>query len=79
VLYDPTEAAEALASEFDDVEVADSAADALDGASGALVMTDWPEFGELNEEFDAMADPVVVDGRRIIERREGLTYDGLTW
>jgi len=26
-----------------------------------------------------MADPVVVDGRRIIERREGITYEGLTW
>jgi UDPglucose 6-dehydrogenase len=79
VLYDPTEAAETLASEFDGVEVADSAADALDGAGGALVMTDWPEFSELDEEFDAMADPVVVDGRRIIGRREGLTYEGLTW
>jgi len=26
-----------------------------------------------------MADPVVVDGRRIISRRQGLTYEGLTW
>jgi len=26
-----------------------------------------------------MADPVVVDGRRIIERRGGITYEGLTW
>ena len=31
------------------------------------------------EAFDAMADPVVVDGRRIIERRDGITYEGLTW
>ena len=79
VLYDPTEAAETLAGEFDGVEVADSAAEALDGASGTLVMTDWSEFSELDEEFDAMADPVVVDGRRIIARRERLTYEGLTW
>jgi UDPglucose 6-dehydrogenase len=79
VLYDPTEAAEALASEFDGVEVADSAAEALDSASGALVMTDWPEFSELDEAFDAMDEPVVVDGRRIIVRREGLRYEGLTW
>jgi UDPglucose 6-dehydrogenase len=33
----------------------------------------------LDDEFDAMATPVVVDGRRIIERREGITYEGLTW
>jgi len=26
-----------------------------------------------------MAEPVVVDGRRIVERRDGLTYEGLTW
>jgi len=26
-----------------------------------------------------MADPVVVDGRRIVESREGITYEGLTW
>jgi len=26
-----------------------------------------------------MADPVVIDGRRIIRRREGITYEGLTW
>jgi UDPglucose 6-dehydrogenase len=26
-----------------------------------------------------MADPVVVDGRHVIERREGITYEGLTW
>ncbi|MGM0398476.1 MAG: UDP binding domain-containing protein, partial [Halobacteriota archaeon] len=57
----------------------DTAAAALDGADGALVVTDWPEFADLDEEFDAMATPVVVDGRRIIERREGLVYQGLTW
>jgi UDPglucose 6-dehydrogenase len=42
-------------------------------------VTDWPEFADLDSEFDAMADPVVVDGRRIISRREGITYEGLTW
>jgi len=26
-----------------------------------------------------MADPVVVDGRQIIDRRDGITYEGLTW
>ncbi|MFC6724832.1 UDP-glucose/GDP-mannose dehydrogenase family protein, partial [Halobium palmae] len=49
------------------------------GATGAVVVTDWPEFLDLDDEFDAMATPVVVDGRRIVERREGLVYEGLTW
>ena len=28
----------------------------------------------LDDAFDAMATPVVVDGRRVIQRREGITY-----
>jgi len=68
-----------MAAEFPDVEYAASAAAALEGAHGACVVTDWPEFADLDAEFDAMVDPVVVDGRRIVERREEITYEGLTW
>ena len=78
VAYDPV-AAERMGERFPDIEYAASAAAALDGASGAVVVTDWEEFGALNAEFDAMANPVVIDGRRVIERREGITYEGLTW
>ncbi|WP_435063662.1 UDP-glucose 6-dehydrogenase AglM [Halobaculum sp. EA56] len=78
VAYDPV-ATENMRERFPDLEYADSAADALDGADGAAVVTDWDEFAALDSEFDAMADPVVVDGRRVIERREGITYEGLTW
>jgi UDPglucose 6-dehydrogenase len=42
-------------------------------------VTDWKEISELDAEFDAMATPVVVDGRRAIDRRDGLVYEGLTW
>ena len=78
VAYDPL-ATDAMAAEYPDVEYAADAAAALEGAHGALVVTDWDEFAALDEAFDAMADPVVVDGRRVIARREGLTYEGLTW
>jgi UDPglucose 6-dehydrogenase len=64
---------------FPKIKYAASAADALAGAHGALVVTDWDEFGALGSEFDTMATPVVVDGRHVIERREGITYEGLTW
>lgn len=46
---------------------------------GAAVATDWDEFAALDDEFDAMAEAVVVGGRQIIERREGNCYEGLTW
>lgn len=62
-----------------DVTYADTPADALEGAHGCVVLTDWPEYGDLDAEFDAMATPVVVDGRRVVSRREGIVYEGLTW
>jgi UDPglucose 6-dehydrogenase len=78
VAYDPV-ASEEMRERFPDIEYADSAAGALDGAHGAVVVTDWDEFATLDSEFDAMATPVVVDGRRIVSPREGITYEGLTW
>jgi UDPglucose 6-dehydrogenase len=78
VAHDPV-ATPAMRERFPDLTYADSAADALVDAHGAVVVTDWDEFAALDEEFDAMAEPVVVDGRRIIQRRDGITYEGLTW
>ena len=78
VAYDPV-ATEEMREHFPDIAYADSAADALEGAHGAVVVTDWDEFAALDSEFDAMDEPVVVDGRRVVERRDGITYEGLTW
>jgi len=76
--YDPV-ATEEMRERFPDIEYAGSAGEALDGAVAAMFTTDWDEFTALDEEFDRMADPVVVDGRRIVTRREGLVYEGITW
>ncbi|WP_224333835.1 UDP-glucose 6-dehydrogenase AglM [Haloprofundus halobius] len=78
VAYDPV-AAENMRAHLPDIEYADSAATALDGADAAVVVTDWDEFAALDDEFEAMCSPVVVDGRRIVTRREGIEYEGLTW
>jgi UDPglucose 6-dehydrogenase len=78
VAYDPVATA-AMRERFPGIAYADSAAEALVDAHGAVVVTDWDEFAALDEAFDAMTEPVVVDGRRIIERRDGITYEGLTW
>jgi UDPglucose 6-dehydrogenase len=78
VAYDPVAVVE-MRERFPDIEYAESAAAALEGAHGAVVVTDWDEFATLDGEFDAMAEPVVVDGRRIVKRREGIVYEGLTW
>ncbi|ELZ30296.1 nucleotide sugar dehydrogenase [Halosimplex carlsbadense 2-9-1] len=80
VAYDPV-AAESFDDSYPDIEIeyADSAAEALEGARAAVAVTDWDEFAALDSEFDAMATPLVLDGRHIVERREGVEYVGLTW
>jgi UDPglucose 6-dehydrogenase len=64
---------------YPEIEYAESAAGALDGAAAALVVTDWDEITELHDEFDTMETPVVIDGRYAINRRDGIVYEGLTW
>ncbi len=78
VAYDPV-ATEPMRERFPDVEYTNSAEAALEGSEGALVVTDWDEFSTLDNEFDAMATPIIVDGRRIVEPRDGIIYEGLTW
>ncbi|MWV65457.1 nucleotide sugar dehydrogenase [Halorubrum sp. JWXQ-INN 858] len=78
VAYDPV-ATEPMRELLPEVTYADSAAAALDRADGAVVVTGWDEFAALDDAFDRMDRPVVVDGRRVIERRDGIVYEGLTW
>jgi UDPglucose 6-dehydrogenase len=78
VVYDPTTAGDRLAAEFD-VQAAEAAETALAGADGALVVTAWEQFEQLDGAFERMRTPVVVDGRRVIQHREDIVYEGLTW
>ena len=51
------------------VEMADSALEALDGADAAVLVTEWPEFAELDwaEAAERMARPLLVDGRNFLD------------
>jgi UDPglucose 6-dehydrogenase len=80
--YDPV--AEGAARELmTGVEMCDSAMEALDGANAAVVVTEWPEFGELDLKAvrEKMADPVIVDGRNLLSAKAahaaGLIYEGI--
>jgi UDPglucose 6-dehydrogenase len=65
------------------VEMADSAAAALEGADAAVLVTEWAEFRELDwESLGArMAKPLLVDGRNFLDaeslRAAGFTYEGI--
>jgi nucleotide sugar dehydrogenase len=82
VAYDPV-AGSAAAPLLPGIELADSALEALDGADAAVLVTEWPEFAELDWAAVAgkMKTPLVVDGRNFLDetalRAAGITYEGI--
>ena len=64
--------------------VCGSALQALDGADAVVLVTEWPEFRELDwagEVKGRMKTPLVVDGRNFLDREAllaaGFTYEGI--
>jgi UDPglucose 6-dehydrogenase len=51
---------------FPAIDYAGSAGEALKGADGCLVMTEWPDFRRIDKEFELMAHRIVIEGRRIL-------------
>ena len=82
VAYDPV-ARERAGELLGTVEMADSALAALEGADAAVLVTEWPEFSELDWAAVAsrMARPLIVDGRNCLDpaalRRAGFDYEGI--
>ena len=65
------------------VEFCDSAEQALEGANAAILVTEWPEFAELDWASLAkrMANPLLIDGRNFLDpdkvRAAGFAYEGI--
>ena len=79
-VYDPV-ALNGAREMLQGAKIAESALDALDGADAAVLVTEWPEFAELDwtgEVKRRMATPLVVDGRNFLDR-EALTEAGFTY
>jgi UDPglucose 6-dehydrogenase len=80
--FDPI-VGDAAANLLGGATIAQSALDALDGAHAAVLVTEWPEFRELDwdEVKDRMATPLVIDGRNFLDgellQRAGFTYEGV--
>jgi UDPglucose 6-dehydrogenase len=73
--YDPM-AMCAMKRIFPFVTYCGTAAEALAGSDGCLVMTEWPEFGSLDHEFGGMRNRTIIEGRRILTC-EGV--EGICW
>jgi UDPglucose 6-dehydrogenase len=82
VAYDPV-AAGAAAGLLTGTDFAASAEEALTGADGAILVTEWAEFADLDWAALAgtMRNPVLVDGRNFLDpealRAAGFTYEGI--
>jgi UDPglucose 6-dehydrogenase len=80
--YDPVAEAEARKL-LRGVDFVPSAAAAIEGADAVVLVTEWPEFGELDlgEVAAAMRGTLVVDGRNFLDPEAvsaaGLTYEGV--
>ena len=80
--YDPV-AAEEASKLMLGVDFFDSPLEAIDGADACVLVTEWPEFAEVDfsEVAARMRGNVVVDGRNFFDRARveeaGLTYEGI--
>jgi hypothetical protein len=81
-VYDPV--ASARARDFlGDARICASALDAVDGADAVVLVTEWPEFQDLDwgDVKDRMRKQLVVDGRNFLDRdaleSAGFTYEGV--
>ncbi|MSO42320.1 MAG: UDP-glucose/GDP-mannose dehydrogenase family protein [Solirubrobacterales bacterium] len=80
--FDPVSGAQA-GELLPNVKFSESALDALDGADAAVLVTEWPEFAEIDwvEAAGRMNAAQMVDGRNFLDpdalRSAGFTYDGI--
>ena len=52
--------------------------EAVDGARGVVLVTRWPEFRKLPEILGGRdVQPVVVDGRRMLDKGRVAKYEGI--
>jgi len=82
-VYDPV-ATRSANSMLGGARICETALDAVDGADAVVLVTEWPEFGELDwtgEVKARMRVPLVVDGRNFLDRERlreaGFTYEGI--
>lgn len=77
--YDPI-ASEEAKHEFKDIEMSycESVADAVAGVEAILIMTRWDEIAALPALLEGMDNPpVVIDGRRMLDKKSVARYEGI--
>jgi UDPglucose 6-dehydrogenase len=73
--YDP-QANDSMSRIFPDINYCSTPSEALKMADACLVMTEWPQFGLLDKEFDRMRSKVIIEGRRVLDCKDS---EGICW
>jgi UDPglucose 6-dehydrogenase len=73
--YDP-QANDKMKKLIPDIEYCSGITDALKDADACIVMTEWPEFSLLDEEFDLMKNRMIIEGSRM---QSCLDKEGICW
>ncbi|RQW77986.1 MAG: UDP-glucose/GDP-mannose dehydrogenase family protein [Methanothrix sp.] len=73
--YDP-KANSSMSKIYPAIDYFQSASDALKDADACLVMTEWPEFRNLDKEFDLMRSRAIIDARKVLSCKDA---EGICW
>ena len=73
--HDP-KANQSMARIIPEIQYCYSSSEALKDAEGCLVMTEWPQFGDLGPEFELMKNRLIIEGRRILTCAD---VEGICW
>jgi len=74
--YDPM-AMENMKRIFPRINYCNSIEEALKDADACIIATDWKEFE--NIDFSGMRNKLVIEGRRVLKNKDGITYEGVCW
>ncbi|MCJ7817063.1 MAG: UDP-glucose/GDP-mannose dehydrogenase family protein [Candidatus Aenigmarchaeota archaeon] len=77
--YDP-EAIERFRQKYPQIRYFGSAREALRNSDACLILTEWDEFRGLDEsDFSLMRDKIIIEGRKVLDRKKVKGFEGVCW
>jgi len=77
--YDP-QAMENMKHIFPGITYNENATETLRDADACLIVTEWEEFKNLKDEnFNIMKNKLILEGRKVLDKKEIKDFDGICW
>ncbi len=65
---------------FPQIQYCSTSKEALENSDAALILTDWEEFkGLVDKDFYGMKGSVIIEGRRVLDKRKVKGFEGICW